>query len=145
VQLIEVTTTNTVLSPSICLVFLFSHMDKIACASIDPINNPLCGRCAPGYAVDGNQCIADCTKANGGRVFGLLVLAFFLLCIFHKTTRSGSPDTKILFYYVQMILLFLGSDAKAWIAWLSFIDFNITQAGGGTCVIPFTAAQYVVS
>jgi WW domain len=108
--------------------------------------NPLCGACLPGYEESGGECIA-CSETNGGAVFGLLILVLVLVQIFHFVSQGTSAYIGVLAYFVQTVILLIGSQTNAGLATvLSIFDLNIIAAtSGSSCVISMSESSRVVS
>jgi len=53
----------------------------------------------------------------------------------YKTAQTPSAQSRIFILFVQMAMLFFGTDT-AWLSWMSFIDMNPFAAGNGSCVAP---------
>lgn len=87
-----------------------------------------------------------CERPNFGIVAALIIGSFLYMLVFHRLSQSPSADGKILLYFIQICLLFV-SDTAAYVAWLSFISFNIlnSSASGSTCVVPLSPLQKLLS
>ncbi len=103
--------------------------------------NPLCGACVqPDYFVWGESCVY-CTEANVPAVFGLLVLAWLYVTVFHVLAQRHSADTRIFINFTQFVYIFTSTIAGGATAWLALFNFNVFQTTGGTCIAPFTDMQ----
>jgi hypothetical protein len=67
------------------------------------------------------------------------------ITVFHRLSQSTKPDVRIFLTFLQFCFLFMGTEASAFIAWLSIFDFNVFQAGGSRCIAPLDSMQRLLS
>jgi hypothetical protein len=70
--------------------------------------------------------------------------SFAYVIFFHVISQSSTADTKVFFYYSQMLIVFFGPESQ-WLSWMSIFDFNISQTSSGFCVLPVTPMQRLLS
>jgi hypothetical protein len=105
-------------------------------------DNPLCGRCLPGYSEWDGTCIS-CSGVNGGLVLGLLLLACACVLAIHSIAQraSTSSSLRIVMFFWQVSFLIVGS--ATWVRWASFLDLDFFAAGSGSgSVCPFPIAPH---
>jgi len=101
---------------------------------LDSASNIMCGECMDGYIPWGDAC-AECESANGGLIFGLILLSFalasFLIRSSVSTTSAGG--LVVLLYFMQTAALQVG-DLSSLVAWISFVNFDALFAGKKQCI-----------
>jgi hypothetical protein len=105
-------------------------------------DNPLCGRCMPGYSEWDGTCVA-CPGANGGVILGLLVLAWTCVLALHGLTQRSSANSalRIAMFFWQVALLIVGG--TVWLRWAAVLDLNFVVAGGASVsVCPFPVSPH---
>jgi hypothetical protein len=65
--------------------------------------NPLCGLCLPGHSEWGGKCV-PCDKPNVPILFLYIFAAFIFMVAFHAVSQSTRADTRLFFYFVQMMV-----------------------------------------
>jgi hypothetical protein len=83
-------------------------------------------------------------EANAPWLLFFIAASFAYVIFFHAISQSSTADTKIFFYYSQMLIIFFGPETQ-WLSWMSIFDFNISQSSGGFCVMPVTPMQRLLS
>jgi hypothetical protein len=117
---------------------------NFTCASnrVAAEDNPLCGRCQPGYSEWGGACVA-CSGVNGGLVLGLLLLAWVCVLAIHGFAQraSTSSSLRIAMFFWQVSFLIVGG--AAWVRWAAFLDLDFFTAGSGSgSVCPFPVSPH---
>jgi hypothetical protein len=63
----------------------------------------------------------ECESTNGALILLYLIISMIFVFIFHKLSQTpDNSDLAVFMYFVQMCLLFLGTEA--WLSWLSVFN-----------------------
>lgn len=110
--------------------------DQCAYPRLSSPTNLLCGECADGLQVWGNEC-TRCDGVNQGSVVLLLVLSLLLvLFMLRSAMRSSSAShLVVLSYFAQTVMLELGT-VNPLLSWLNIALFSPNSLG--SCVAPLS-------
>jgi hypothetical protein len=114
-------------------------MSGSKCAENRPpkTQNIMCGECLPGYYLAGNSCVrCEGDRANMRLVLLLLFATWLFVCALHVLSQSSSGLTKILIYFVQIAVLFVGSSFD-WVSALSVFNLNVANSSS-QCILPWS-------
>jgi hypothetical protein len=110
------------------------------------VDNPLCGRCLPGYH-EWNGACTECPELSAGMVVLLLVLMLLAVAILLLTSQSAASHARftILVYFFQTALLLLQSKSVSELArvfaFLHVFALNAAQPTGHHCPARMSAER----
>jgi hypothetical protein len=67
-------------------------------------DNPMCGQCLPGHSEWGGKCV-PCAQPNIPILLLYISGAFVFMVLFHAVSQSTRADTRLFFYFVQMMVI----------------------------------------
>jgi WW domain/Tyrosine-protein kinase ephrin type A/B receptor-like len=107
--------------------------------------NPLCAACETGFQEWGSECVR-CEEAQYGIIFGLVVFLFVFVLLYHFLSQAASPFLGVVMYFLQMVLLFIGTQSSAGGAYvLSTVNIDLLAAGGDSCIFPVSEHGRVIA
>lgn len=113
------------------------------CASNrDPSSsNTLCGNCATGYTEWNGQCVS-CPTIQVSVLIEYLFVSFIFVFILFILSQKSRSDSKIMIYFVQTALFQFGP-ANQYIGWLGWLNFNLFQTSGHSCLGTLSPSQLI--
>ena len=106
-------------------------------------NNYLCGACMDGYTEWKGACL-QCPAFRGDIFIEYLVLSCIFVFFLYRVSQRARSDTKIFLYFIQVTLFQLGNESNDTLfSWLHFLNFDLFQTSGSSCIGPVTAYQYL--
>jgi hypothetical protein len=118
----------------------FIHSKQLCSTNRDPSpSNYLCGNCLNGYVQWRDGCV-ECSYIKVGILFVVLIVSFIYVWILYHLSQKTRADAKILIYFIQTALYQLGP-ANNYLSWLGFVNFDLFQTSGSSCIGPLSAYQ----
>jgi Tyrosine-protein kinase ephrin type A/B receptor-like/FG-GAP-like repeat len=105
--------------------------------------NPLCASCADNFQESGGDCVR-CENTQYGVIALMIVMVFIVVLVFHLISQKSSAFVGITVYFLQMIVLFAGTDTGDGSTYLLEslnIDFLSASETSGSCIMPMSDHQ----
>jgi FG-GAP-like repeat/Tyrosine-protein kinase ephrin type A/B receptor-like len=108
--------------------------------------NPLCAQCSAGFQELGSKCV-ECTSTDIATTSLLFALVFVFVFIFYFLSQGGSAYVSVASYYIQMVLLFVGSQTYSGAAsLLALANFDISSTSGNeSCFVRMSEEERVLA
>jgi Tyrosine-protein kinase ephrin type A/B receptor-like len=104
---------------------------------LDASENPLCASCVHGFQEWGNDCI-PCTETNVAALIGVMMLVLAFVQAFLFMSQGGSAYVGVTSYFVQTVILLIGSQTNAGISTilsLFNLDAFAATSGSSSCLL----------